>query len=87
MNPYSAAADAPRCLGMWITGYLGTAEDAVRWNGNVDRVEDYAASVGDTFPVIEALEVEKTTIVGYSCYFAVNSSPGMTRKESQRMMG
>jgi hypothetical protein len=71
---------------MWITGYQGTAENAVRWNGNVGRVEDYAASVVDTFPVIEVLETEKKMIVGYSCCYAVNSSLGMTRKESQRTM-
>jgi hypothetical protein len=72
---------------MWITSYQGTAEIAVHWNGNVDRVEDYAASTGDTFPVVGALEVAKMMIVGYNCYYVVNSSLGTTRKESQKTMG
>lgn len=68
-----AAADARRCLKMWITRSLEVVENANRLSGCVDLANDCAALAGDTFPVIGGPEVENTMTVGCcSCYYAVN---------------
>lgn len=68
-----AAADARRCLKMWITKSLKAAGNANRLSGSVDLANDCAALAGDTFPVIGGPEVENTMTVGCcSYYYAVN---------------
>jgi len=69
----AAAADARRCLKMWITKSLKAAGNANRLSGSVDLANDCAALAGDTFPVIGGPEVENTMTVGCcSYYYAVN---------------